>query len=38
MEKLLSLKPAEFYLRRINKLSDKLQVIQSNGKYTFDWN
>ena len=32
-------KPAEFYLRGINNISDKwLEVIQNNGKYTIDWN
>ena len=31
----LSLKPAEFYLRGINKLPDK-EVIQNNGKYAID--
>ena len=35
----LSLKPAEFYFRRINKLPDKWEEeIENNGKYTSDWN
>ena len=38
-ENLLGSKPAEFYLRGINKLSDKWQgVIQNNNEYTVDWN
>ncbi len=37
MENFLRLKPAEFYLRGINKLSDKWQeVIQNNGEYNID--
>ena len=39
VENFLRLKPAEFYLRRINMLLDKWQeVIQNNGEYTIDWN
>ena len=39
VENLLSLKPAEFNLRWINKLLDKWQkVVQNNGEYTSDWN
>ena len=37
VENIFNLKPAEFYLREINKLSNKWQeVIQNNGKYTID--
>ena len=39
MENFSSSKPAEFYLKGINKQPDKWQeVIQNNGKYTTDWN
>ena len=39
MENFLSSKPAEFYLRKNNKLPAKWQkVIQNNGEYTFNWN
>ena len=39
VENFLSLKPAEFYLRKINNLPDKWQeVSQNNSKYTIDWN
>ena len=35
MKKFLSSKPAEFYLRGINKLADKGQVlVENNGEYT----
>ena len=34
-----SLKPAEFYLRGINKLPNKWQgLIQNNDEYNIDWN
>ena len=37
-ENLLSSKPVEFYLRRINKLPDEwLEVIQNNDEYTIHW-
>ena len=37
MENFLSLKAAEFYSRRINKLLGKWQeVIQNNSKYTIE--
>ena len=39
VEKFVSSKPYEFYLRGINKLTDKWQkVIQNINKYTIDWN
>ena len=39
VEKFLCSKPAEFYLRGINKLPDKgSEGIQNNGQYTNDWN
>ena len=39
VEKFLRSKPAEFYLRAINKLLDKWQdVIQNNSDYTIDGN
>ena len=38
VENFLSSKPAEFYLRGINKLPDKWQqeMIQNNGEYIID--
>ena len=39
VENLLSLSPAEFCLKGINKIPEKCQeVIKNNGKYTIDWN
>ena len=39
VENFLSLRAAEFYLRKINKLPDKCQrAIQNNGDYIIGWN
>ena len=39
MENFFNSKPGEFYLRGINKLSDKWwEVIKNNCKYIIDWN
>ena len=39
VESLLSLKPAKFYLRGINKLPDDWQeVIENKDEYNIDWN